>query len=98
MNPLNGHFKDFKRTLYGEGCYRLCGKYKKCFIPRNVWKKLDEGDRKTVLRFRQKWKILEGGEAGLCCISLFQFHSTCVECCKETWTEIQVKENESEHF
>ena len=40
------HFKDFRRALYGAGNYRLCGKYRKYMIPRNVWKNLNEDDRR----------------------------------------------------
>ena len=35
------HFKDLKRALYGEGNYRLYGKYKKKSFPRSVWKSFD---------------------------------------------------------
>ena len=42
------HFKDFKRALYGEGNYRLCGKYKKFAITRNAWKSLDEAERQKM--------------------------------------------------
>ena len=40
------HFKDLKRALYGEGNYRLYGKYKKNSFPRSVWKSFDEAKRK----------------------------------------------------
>ena len=36
------HFKDLKRSIYGEGNYRLHGKYREMFIPRSVWKTYDE--------------------------------------------------------
>ena len=51
---------------------------------------------KTVLRFRQKQKMLKRGKAGLYCINLFQFHGTSVERRKERWAEIKDKENEIE--
>ena len=36
------HFKDLKRALYGEGTYRLYGKYKKMSFLRSVWKRFEE--------------------------------------------------------
>ena len=36
------HFKDMKRALYGDGNYRLYGKYKKYTMKRTAWKNLGE--------------------------------------------------------
>ena len=41
------HFKDFKRALYGEGNYRLYGKYTKYSVSRNQWKSLNSVARET---------------------------------------------------
>ena len=41
------HFKDFKRALYGEGNYRLHGKYAKYSVPRRQWKSLISVDREA---------------------------------------------------
>ena len=41
------HFKDFKRALYGEGNYRLYGKYAKYSVPRSQWKSLISVDREA---------------------------------------------------
>ena len=41
------HFKDFKRALYGEGNYRLYGKYAKYSVPRSQWKSLNSVDREA---------------------------------------------------
>ena len=38
------HFKDFRRALYGEGNYRLYGKYAKYSVSRSQWKSLNSVD------------------------------------------------------
>ena len=42
------HFKDLKRALYGEGNYRLYGKYKKMSFLRSVWKIFEEAKRNQI--------------------------------------------------
>ena len=44
------HFKDLKRSIYGEGNYRLHGKHREMFIPRSVWKTYDEVKRSNISR------------------------------------------------
>ena len=43
------HFKDLKRALYGEGNYRLYGKYKKMSFLRSVWKRFEEAKCNQIL-------------------------------------------------
>ena len=40
------HFIEFRRALYGEGNYRIHGKYKKYMIKKNAWRNLDTEDRR----------------------------------------------------
>ena len=59
------HFKDLKRSIYGEGNYRLHGKYREMFIPRNVWKTYDEVKRsKMFSNFLENKIIVKDGKTG----------------------------------
>ena len=56
------HFKDLKRSIYGEGNYRLHGKYREMFIPRSVWKTYDEVKQSKMFSnfLENKIKVKDG--------------------------------------
>ena len=58
------HFKDLKRALYGEGNYRLYGKYKKKYMmKRGTWKTLEKVDqRKKFVDFLKNKKFQKNVE------------------------------------
>ena len=48
------HFKDVMRALYGEGNYRIGGKYKKYTITKSAWRNLDtKGRQRKFVEFLQ---------------------------------------------
>ena len=56
------HFKDLKRSIYGEGNYRLHGKCREIFIPRSVWKTYDEVKQSKMFShfLENKIKVKDG--------------------------------------
>ena len=57
------HFKDLKRSLYGEGNYRLYGKYKKYLIKPAIWMSLpNEKREKKFTDFLMNKKLPKVGE------------------------------------
>ena len=88
------HFKDFKKALYGEGNYRLYGKYAKYSVARSQVKSLNSVDRETKFTdFVKNKKCVKEDKN-----DVKSSYSDFKERCKETKTELKSKKVENEKF
>ena len=85
------HFKDLKRALYGDGNYRLYGKYKKYFMQRSVWKNLGGTNQGKMFS-----DFLKDRKSPTKCKTEYIVSGSCVECCQKTWPKFKVKVDKDE--
>ena len=92
------HFKDLKWALYGDGNYRLYGKYKRYLMQRSEWKNLGGVDQgKMFSDFLKDRKSPRNGKTEYIVSTYSNFRvPSCIEHCQKTWPKFEVKLDKDE--
>ena len=85
------HFKDFRRALYGEGNYRLSGKYKNYLIKRSAWQSLDTTQRHTKFDDFLKNKRLQKNKSNVVVSTYTKFTVPIINTAKKPGQRTRIK-------
>ena len=92
------HFKDLKRSIYGEVNYRLHGRYREMFIPRSVWKTYDEVKRSKIFRNFLEIKIkVKDGKSGFIKSSYTDFTVLSLHTAKKSGQRTRIRKTPSHY-